>query len=193
MTARMLYLTDGKAARMSQVEGKAGGRGQAEIPSFPWSQLRYILTLGGEYSPDTTAKPVPMTTHRVFDGLRAEAMESATQGQAQVMTALARAFNDSRVYHGLTTAHWNILCACEVGVVRHVVAGEAYEERGGKTRQRIASRLRLYNPDRADAVMPFHEAARVFGLAEDRIGRYLREAKDAVEKEWLYLYSGWEK
>jgi hypothetical protein len=55
------------------------------------------------------------------------------------------------------------------------------------------TRLALYSPDRADAVMPFHEAAVTFGLAEEGIGRYLREAKEAVKQEWDYTWSGWEK
>jgi hypothetical protein len=162
-------------------------------PPFPWSQLRYILTLGGEYCPDTSAKPVPMITHRMFDGLRAEALEGANLSQGRALTALARAFDDSRVYHGLRAAHWNVLMSCEVGVVRLTSASKPLTDRSGRTHQRIVSRLALYNPDRPDAVMPFHEAARAFGLVEDGIGRYLREAKDAVETEWRYTWSGWEK
>jgi hypothetical protein len=107
-------------------------------------------------------------------------MESASQSKALVMSAIARAFNESRVRHNLTPAHWRVLLACETGLVP-------------VTDQRGLRRLTLYRPERPDAVLPYDDAPKYIGVRPDLARRYHGEARRAVDDEWLWLHSGWEQ
>jgi hypothetical protein len=153
-------------------------RRRRECPPFPWDSLAYILALGGDFSSDTTAKSVPMTTHRVFDGIRYAALEHARFGP--VMTAIARAFNESRKRHGLVAKHFAVMMALEAGYVQ-------------RPDQRGLLRWVLWSSARPDAVVPDEEAARLFGLSVKTVRDYHREACVAVEEEWRYLHSRHEK
>ena len=149
---------------------------QERVPPFPWFALRFCLTSGGDYSPNTRANPVPLHT-RNLTGIRGVVEKRAAYGP--VLRAVARAFNENRLRHGLTTAHWRVLMACESGLV------ERPDRRG-------MLRWVLVNQERPDAVMPYRDAAAAFGLSEDRVPRYHREAKAAVEDEWRWLHAGFE-
>lgn len=145
-----------------------------EAPPFPWNQLKHIFCLGGDYSSDTTAKQVPMSVHRLFDGVRFASLERAQYGP--VMTAVARAFNESRKRHNLQPVCWPLLLAVEIGLVY-------------KPDRRGIARLVAYRPERADAVMPDEEAARTFNLAVSTVREYHRKTCAAIEDEWQNLWS----
>jgi hypothetical protein len=149
-----------------------------EIPAFPWDSLAYILALGGDYSSDTTAKQVPMSVHRVFDGIRYAALEHAQFGP--VMTAIQRAWGESRQRHGLSDKHFAVLLAMEAGYVQ-------------RPDRRGLMRWVLWSSDRPDAMVPDREAAALFGLAETTVREYHRKARVAVEDEWRYLHSRHER
>jgi hypothetical protein len=151
-------------------------RGRRAVPPFPWDVLRELITLGGEYAGDTSAHPVPITTRNLI-GMRWQSFEHPERALAG--TAIARAF-DGGNGKTMSAAHFNIFMATEVGMVPR-------PDRKGVLRWCI------YRPDYPNAVMPDHEAAATFGISSDRIARYRREAKRAVEREWEWLHSGWER
>jgi len=153
-------------------------RQRRAVPPFPWDSLRNILTLGGDYSSDTTAKQVPMATHRMFDGIRFAALEHAQYGP--VMTAIQRAFGENRVRHNLTEKCLPLLFALEAGLVL-------------RPDRRGIPRWVLWSSERPDAMVPDREAAVLFGLSESTVREYHRLACKAVTDEWIYLWSGWEK
>jgi hypothetical protein len=161
-------------------------------PAFPWDDLRYILTLGGDYSSDTGAKQVPMSAHRVFDGIRWASLERAKYGP--VMLSIQRAFNENRKRHNLQPIHWTILMACEVGLVLRTIKGPvvSVDKETGRVYQQVAERWCIFRPERQDHLMPYDEAARTFGLRSDLVGRYHGEAKRAIEDEWAWFHSGYE-
>jgi hypothetical protein len=147
------------------------------IPPFPWHRLRRALTLGGDYSGNTQLQPVPTST-RNLTGIRwGRIFESEEYGP--VATAVSRAFNDNRARHNLHPAHWNVFTACELGIV------ERPDTKG-------MMRWCIYNPARSNAVMPYEEAARAFGIRADLVERYHKDAKRAIEDEWAWLHSGYE-
>lgn len=150
---------------------------KSNCPDFPWYALRFCLTSGGDYAPNTRMSPVPMRT-RNLTGIRGVVEKRAQYGP--VLRAVARAFHENRQYHRLTEAHWRILMACEAGLV------ERPDRRG-------MPQWTLYSSAHPAAVMPDHEAATAFGVRPDLVRRYHNEARRAVEKEWEYLHSGWDE
>jgi hypothetical protein len=165
---------------------------QRAIPPFPWDSLRYILTMGGEYSPDTTAKQVPMAAHRHGDGIRGQVINRAAYGP--VMECIGRAFGENAKRHRLFPAHWPVFLACEVGLVMRTVEGPivSVDKDTGKVYRQVAERLCVYRPERPDAVVPDNEAAAMFGVSTETVREYLRVARRAVEDEWCSFYAGWD-
>lgn len=151
-------------------------RQRRSIPPFPWDSLRYILTMGGEYNPDTSMQPVPIST-RNTTGIRDSINKRAQYGP--VMECIGRAFGENAKRHKLFPCHWPVFIACEVGLVR-------------KPDQRGLPRWVVYRPERPDAVVPDHEAAALFGVSVETIRHYLGTARKAVEDEWLAYYAGWD-
>lgn len=151
-----------------------------ETPPFPWNDLRHILLLTMDgYAINTRANPTPMSTHRVFDGVRwGPIFESSKYGP--VATALSRSFVAHATRHKTSWKHFAVLMAVELGLVQHP------DSKG-------LLRWCLYRPERSDALMPVHEAAAVFGLATDSVYVYLSNAKKAVNDEWRALYDGTEQ
>jgi hypothetical protein len=148
------------------------------VPPFPWGSLRFILTSGGDYSADTSAKPAPVQLHRgEWDGIRKATIERASYGP--VREAISRAFGESRVIHGLHATHWKVFIACEVGMVERPNA-------------RGVMIWRVYRPEDPDAVMPDEEAARTFGIALSSVRTYHSQARTAIEKEWRNIHAHWD-
>lgn len=147
------------------------------LPPFPWSILRELIMLGGEYAGDTRAIPVPMAT-RNLTGMRWQSFEHPERAAAG--TAVARAFGESGRRHNMTTAHFNVFMATEVGMVPR-------PDRKG------VPRWCLYDPTHPNSMMPDHEAAVVFCLSASRIPRYRSDARKAILDEWENLHAGWEK
>ena len=164
----------GRLTAMADETQVAGAR---EIPPFPWSMLRTLIMLGGEYAGNTKANPVTMGTRNILD-IRWQSLEHPER--AAVGTALARAFHESHRSRDITAAHFNVLMATEAGLVPRP------DPKG-------VMRWCIYNADHPNAVVPDHEAAVLFHISPDRVPRYRREAKRAVEIEWEYLHSGWEQ
>jgi hypothetical protein len=161
--------------RMSMV-GDDETHQRREIPPFPWDSLRYILTGGGEYSPDTSLKPVPIST-RNTTGIRGQVINRAAYGP--VMECIGRAFGENAKRHKLFPAHWPVFLACEVGLVQ-------------RPDRRGLPRWAIYRPERPDAVVPDHEAAVLFGVSTETIRMYLGAARRAVEDEWCSFHAGWD-
>lgn len=148
------------------------------IPPFPWSNLRQLLTQNGFYSSNTRFRPVAMTSHRLFDGIRGVSL--AHPERTAAVTAVSRAFFENHRNHDLWRVHLKVFMACEVGLVP-------------RPDQKGLYRWCLYRPERPDAVMPYAEAATFFGIRADLVERYHHEGKKAVENEWSYIHSGWEE
>lgn len=162
------------------------------LPDFPWGELRRVLILSGSmHRSNTQIQPVPMTTHRHSDGIPYAALESAKHGP--VLTAVARAFNESRARHNLTPAHWRVLLGCEAGLIERTIVGHPFTDKHGVTYQKRETRLCIYRPERPDAVVPYDDTDRVLGVREDLARRYHKEVRKAIEDEWNYLMAGWEK
>jgi hypothetical protein len=161
---------------MSEEEKAMTDTVRRSLPPFPWGSLRFILTSGGEYSSDRRLTPVTMNAHGHFDGIRSAALARANAGP--VREAIHRAFNESRQRHHLHRTHWQVLIACEVGMVQRADA-------------RGHVQWCLYSVEHPNAVVPDDEAARLFGIAVASVRTYHSQVRSAIEDEWEDLHAGW--
>jgi hypothetical protein len=165
---------------------------RTEIPAFPWHKFRRALILSGAgHATNTRMNPTPMIVHRDHNRIPYPVVETSEHGP--LLTAVARAFNESYRRHNLTPAHWRVLVGCEAGMVYRTVKGHAFTDKEGKTYQQTADGLCVYRPERPDAVVPYGDAPAVLDVREDLARRYHQEAKRAVEDEWRWLHSGFER
>jgi hypothetical protein len=144
------------------------------IPPFPWGNLRQLLVQNGYFSGDTRHQPVAMTKHRLFEGVRPQSIHHPERAAA--VTAVARAFFENHHKHNLWRVHLKVFMACELGMVPKPDAKGIY-------------RWCLYRPERPDAVMPYDEAAREFGIRADLVKYYHDMGRRAVEDEWKNIHS----